>query len=76
MDCKHCHHERGIWVQMKPGKAIEQTWVCGIPDFPGQTVGVTMSPGGPGKLIDVMKCPECGYSVKYGYSVEDEHERP
>lgn len=46
---------------MKPGKAIEQTYT-GIPDFIGGDV-VTMSPGGPGRLIDCLKCVKCGWSV-------------
>ena len=51
---------------MKPSKATEQTWVAGIPDFPSDKLGMrgaTLSPGGPGKLIDSMKCSECGWSV-------------
>lgn len=55
MKCKRCNGE------MKPGKAIEQTYT-GIPDFIGGDV-VTMSPGGPGRLIDCLKCVECGWSV-------------
>jgi hypothetical protein len=47
--------------QMQPGVAIEQTWT-GTPDFPGHEV-VTMSPGGPGKLVACRKCPGCGHSV-------------
>ena len=27
---------------------------------------VTMSPGGPGKLISCLKCPQCGWSVTNG----------
>lgn len=46
---------------MKPSKAIAQTY-GGSPDFPGGTV-VTMSPEGPGKLIDCLKCEKCGHSV-------------
>ncbi len=41
--------------------AIEET-CTGIPDFPGGDV-VTVSPGGPGKLIKVKKCSRCGWSV-------------
>lgn len=52
--CKRCG------VDMKLGKAIEQTWT-GTPDFPNGEV-VTRSPGRPGKLIKVWKCPECGHS--------------
>lgn len=47
---------------MKPGKAIEQTWT-GTPDFYGDARAVTMSPGGMGKLIDCMKCEDCGWSI-------------
>lgn len=49
------------------GLAIEQTFVAGIPDFPGQTdsLGQTISPGGPGKLIHVIKCKSCGASWRF-----------
>ena len=57
MKCTKCGGE------MKPGKAIQQTWEQGIPDFPGQTIGVTMYAGGPGVLIDCLKCSACGRSV-------------
>jgi DNA-directed RNA polymerase subunit M/transcription elongation factor TFIIS len=58
MNCKHCN------IPMQPGKAIQQTYT-GIPDFIGGAV-VTLSPGGPGKLVDCLKCPKCGYSVTKG----------
>ena len=61
MKCKRCNGE------MKPGKAIEQTYT-GIPDFIGGDV-VTMSPGGPGRLIDCMKCVECGWSVTWNNGI-------
>ena len=53
--CKKCN------IPMKEGIAIENT-MTGTPDFPGGEV-VTLSPGGPGKVIAVLKCPECGHSV-------------
>lgn len=53
--CRKCGGE------MRPGKAIQQTFT-GTPDFIGGPV-VTMSPGGPGKLIDCDKCAVCGWSV-------------
>ena len=56
MNCKHCNGE------MKPGKAIENTFT-GMPDFPGDKHVVTLSPGGPGKLIDCLKCVSCGWSM-------------
>lgn len=48
---------------MKPSKAIEQTYTSGMPDFHGDDVGITISPGGPGKLVDCLKCEKCGWSV-------------
>lgn len=54
-NCKKCGGE------MTKGKAMEMT-VVGVPDFPGCDV-VTMSFGGPGKLVDCMKCKDCGWSV-------------
>lgn len=58
--CRRCYAE------MKPGKAIQQTFTAGMPDFPGDPAGsrgVTMSAGGPGRLVDCMKCSACGWSV-------------
>ena len=45
-----------------------QTWVAGMPDFIGDTTSYcrTMHAGGPGKLIDCLKCPCCGHSVAVG----------
>lgn len=54
MICKKCRKK------MTPGIALQQTYT-GTPDFPGGEV-VTMSPGGPGRLINCLKCPGCGYS--------------
>ena len=48
--------------RMKRGIALEQTYT-GSPDFPGGEV-VTMSPGGPGRLVECMKCEKCGWSVR------------
>lgn len=48
--------------RMRPGIATEQTYT-GTPDFPGDTHVSTMSPGGPGAVIDCMKCEACGWSV-------------
>lgn len=62
--CKHCH------TPMQPGIAIQQTYTAGEPDFPsGQgdpNAIVTLSPGGSGKLIECLKCPQCGWSVTKG----------
>lgn len=58
--CKRCGSA------MAPGKATEQTWVGGIPDFLGDSAGArgqTVHTGGPGKLIDCSKCVACGWSV-------------
>jgi rubredoxin len=48
---------------MRPGLAMDQTCTSGAPDFPGADE-VTMSPGGPGRLIQASKCSNCGWSVK------------
>jgi hypothetical protein len=48
---------------MQPGQAIQQTYTSGSPDFPGDTVGMTMSAGGPGALVSCMKCVGCGWST-------------
>lgn len=55
--CNRCGGE------MKPGQALENTLV-GEPDDIGGCV--TLSPGGPGKLVPCMKCAECGRSVTVG----------
>ena len=50
---------------MKRGIATGQTYV-GHPDFPGETgleAGCTVTHGGPGKVITVLKCQDCGWSV-------------
>ncbi|MDP2827809.1 MAG: hypothetical protein Q8O37_04305 [Sulfuricellaceae bacterium] len=47
MKCPKCNGE------MKPGKAIEQTWT-GYPEWPGSEV-CTMSEGGPDKFVDCLK---------------------
>jgi hypothetical protein len=50
--CKRCRSE------MKPGIAIQSTLV-GSGDM-GEIV--TLNYGGPGRLVDCVKCPERGYS--------------
>ena len=57
MNCKHCE------IPMLPGTALVSTFV-GHEDLGAVC---TMSPGGPGKLVPVWKCPECGYSVRGGF---------
>jgi hypothetical protein len=57
MICRKCN------VEMQPGVALGQTFVGGMPDFPGEAHSTTFSPGGPGKMIDCLKCPKCGRSV-------------
>lgn len=48
---------------MKPGKALAQTIVGGMPDFDGDTHSSTFSVGGPGKLVECLKCEKCGWST-------------
>ena len=59
MKCPKCG------IEMVKGTAIENTLVAGIPDFPGSDSfadGQTLHYGGPGKLINCLKCPQCGFS--------------
>ena len=53
--CRRCGGEMG------PGIAMGQTYAAGSPDDIG--AGVTMSAGGPGEVIRVRKCRDCGWSV-------------
>ena len=55
--CKKCG------AKLAPGVAMEQTYVAGEPDFPSDKHATTFSAGGPGAIIDVDKCPECGWSM-------------
>lgn len=55
--CKKCAGE------MCKGVAMGQTIKGGIPDFIGQKEVVTYSAGGPGKIIDCLKCASCGWST-------------
>lgn len=48
---------------MVQGKAIEQTLVGGALDFSSDTQAITLSAGGPGRLIPCWKCPRCGHSL-------------
>ena len=54
--CRHCQSP------MRDGIALESTLV-GEPDFTSGEV-VTLSEGGPGRLVAVMKCTECGWSYR------------
>jgi len=54
--CRKCN---GVMIK---SKAIEQTYT-GKPDFIGSSEVVTMSAGGKGKLVDCLKCEDCGWSV-------------
>jgi uncharacterized protein YuzE len=56
---------RGCALPLIEGRALRTTLVAGAPDFIGDksdTRGMTISPGGPGEMVDVWKCPGCGYS--------------
>lgn len=48
---------------MRPGKSLAQTWGEVSPDFPGENTIGTINYGGPGAMIDCMKCEKCGWSV-------------
>lgn len=55
VECRKCGG------QMKPSKALQNV-ATGIPDFHGGEA-VTFSYGKKAKLIDCMKCEDCGWSV-------------
>lgn len=59
MTCKKCNNT------MSPSKAFKNTWITHL-DFIGQTNlrGCTMSRSGAAKLVDVLKCISCGYSIE------------
>ena len=61
MNCRRCKRN-GKDIEMVKSQAMSSTW-RGVPDFPGDNYAVTLSPGGPGRLVDCLKCPECGWSV-------------
>lgn len=54
--CPKC---KGLY---RHGFAMQSTLV-GVPDFPGADV-VTVHEGGPGMLVPVWKCKDCGHSVR------------
>lgn len=56
MNCRRCGSE------MREGIAMGQTY-GGTPDFSGYNRVVTLSPAGPGVVIDCLKCPSCGHSI-------------
>ena len=59
MNCKRC----GGW--MMHGEALENTPSYGVKDFPGHDLrGQTMTMNGPARIVSVLKCAHCGYSVK------------
>ena len=64
MNCKHCE------IVMAEGVAIKNdTADFGIPDF-GEVAGgdgQTFTMQSSGKIYNVLKCPDCGYSVE-GFS--------
>ena len=62
-DCRKCGGE------MKRGIATLQTFTAGTPDFAGDSHATTFSAGGPGEVIECLKCVECGWSVTAGEAV-------
>ena len=66
MLCKHCN------IEMKAGTAIVPVWgtVDGRSNKTGATLAIV-----DGSLMNVLKCPECGYSVYLGnLIIRDEEE--
>ena len=61
LTCKICGGE------MNPGIALKNKPVMGVPDFPGEPVdtrGQTFSLEADGETESVMKCSDCGRSIK------------
>ena len=56
MKCGKCN------VEMEKGQALQDK-LDGTPDFIGDDEVCTVSPSGKAKMIECLKCPECGYSV-------------
>jgi len=56
---------RGCTGTMRPGKALWPTFT-GTPDFPLDNEICTLRQGGPGKLVDCLKCDACGFSTTKG----------
>ena len=60
MNCRKCKRS-GKDVEMVKSQAMAST-TAGAEDFPNSWI-VTHYSGGPGRLVDCLKCPECGWSV-------------
>lgn len=56
MKCRRCN------VEMQAGKALLNVATAGAPDFIGSRDAVTYSFGQVARLVDVAKCPKCGFS--------------
>ena len=56
MTCRKCN------LKMQPGRALVNVAAAGAPDFIGSREAVTYSFSGAVKMIDVLKCPKCGFS--------------
>jgi len=61
---KKCN-QRKCNGNMKKSKALIETFVGGMLDFPNDKYPVTVHAGGSGKLVDCWKCEKCGYSIRY-----------
>jgi len=57
MICQKCK------ITMTPSKALEDIYIGGIDAGNPPQRGDTLVKSGEAKLIDVLKCPQCGYSV-------------
>lgn len=59
VETKNCRKCGGL---MQRSTAMQST-LTGVPDFPSDREAITLSPGGPGKVVPCMKCNRCGWSV-------------
>jgi predicted nucleic-acid-binding Zn-ribbon protein len=60
LTCRKCGGE------MHEGQALENTVSRGMPDFEGSNdkEGQTFSFSGEARMIKVLKCKDCGYSIR------------
>lgn len=57
MKCRKCK------ITMQPSKALKDIYIGGIDSSNPPQRGDTLVKSGKADLIEVMKCPQCGYSV-------------
>ena len=57
MKCNKCK------TIMQPSKALKDIYISGIDSSNPPQIGDTLVKSGKAELVNVAKCPKCGYSV-------------